>query len=118
MIRRLVVLSVGAWGLAHPAAAQSSLQVPIQFDFLNPSARSLALGSAFVGLADDATAALVNPAGLIQLTRKEISIEGRFRHLEQPFLVGGRLSGAADRTGAGHGTGPAVRDHRRFRRGA
>jgi long-chain fatty acid transport protein len=76
-----------------PVAAQSSLQVPIQFDFLNPSARSLALGSAFVGLADDATAALVNPAGLVQLTRKEISIEGRYRHLEQPFLIGGRLSG-------------------------
>ena len=65
--------------LAADASAQSSLQVPIQFDFLNPSARSLALGGAFVGLADDATAALVNPAGLIGLTRKEISIEGRFR---------------------------------------
>lgn len=33
--------------------AQSSLQVPLQFDFLNPGARSLALGSAL----DDATAA-------------------------------------------------------------
>jgi hypothetical protein len=104
MIRRLVVLSLGAWCLAHPAAAQSSLQVPIQFDFLNPSARSLALGSAFVGLADDATAALVNPAGLIQLTRKEISIEGRFRRLEQPFLAGGRLSGRP--TGQGQDTAP------------
>jgi long-chain fatty acid transport protein len=79
--------------LAAEASAQSSLQVPIQFDFLNPSARSLALGGAFVGLADDATAALVNPAGLINLTRKEISIEGRFRRMTQPFLVGGRLSG-------------------------
>ena len=57
---------------AEPAAAQSSLQVPIQFDFLNPGARSLALGSAFVGLADDATAAWVNPAGLMELTRREI----------------------------------------------
>jgi hypothetical protein len=104
MIRRLAVLCATAWALACPAAAQSSLQVPIQFDFLNPSARSLALGSAFVGLADDATAALVNPAGLIQLTRKEISIEGRFRHLEQPFLVGGRLSGRP--TGEGQDTLP------------
>jgi len=88
--------------LARSAAAQSSLQVPIQFDFLNPSARSLALGSAFVGLADDATAALVNPAGLIALTRKEVSIEGRYRGLEQPFLVGGRLSGPV--TGIGQDT--------------
>jgi long-subunit fatty acid transport protein len=106
MIRRLVVFSVAVWALAHPAAAQSSLQVPIQFDFLNPSARSLALGSAFVGLADDATAALVNPAGLIQLTRKEVSVEGRFRHLEQPFLVGGRLSGRP--TGQGQDTVPGA----------
>jgi long-subunit fatty acid transport protein len=104
MIRRLLALSVGVCCLAHPAAGQSSLQVPIQFDFLNPSARSLALGSAFVGLADDATAALVNPAGLIQLTRKELSIEGRFRHLKQPFLVGGRLSGPT--TGKGQDTIP------------
>jgi len=106
MIRRLVVAILGAWLLAHPAAAQSSLQVPIQFDFLNPSARSIALGSAFVGLADDATAALVNPAGLIQLTRKEISIEGRFRRFEQPFLAGGRLSGVATGEGQDTAAGP------------
>ena len=64
--------------LCGASAAEAQLQVPVQFDFLNPSARSLALGGAFVGLADDATAALVNPAGLIELTRKEISIEGAF----------------------------------------
>src|SRR5687768_8952389 len=106
MIRRLVLACAAAGCLADPAAAQSSLQVPIQFDFLNPSARSLALGSAFVGLADDATAALVNPAGLIQLTRKEISIEGRFRNLEQPFLVGGRLSGQPKGEGQDTVAGP------------
>jgi hypothetical protein len=88
------------------AVAQSSLQVPIQFDFLNPGARSVALGSAFVGLADDATAALVNPAGLVELTRKEISVEGRFRRFEQPFLVGGRLSGVVTGLGQDTVTGP------------
>ena len=92
MLRKLLMVAV-ALCFAADASAQSSLQVPIQFDFLNPSARSLALGGAFVGLADDATAALVNPAGLIGLTRKEVSLEGRFRHMTQPFLVGGRLSG-------------------------
>jgi hypothetical protein len=106
MISRLAIVGAGVWLFAHPAAAQSSLQVPIQFDFLNPSARSIALGSAFVGLADDATAALVNPAGLIQLTRKEISIEGRFRHFEQPFLAGGRLSGVATGQGQDTASGP------------
>jgi long-chain fatty acid transport protein len=84
--------------------AQQSLQVPVQFDFLNPSARSLALGSAFVGLADDATASLVNPAGLVALTLKEVSLEGRYRRFTQPYLVGGRLSGAL--TGKGQDTRP------------
>lgn len=90
--------------LVCPAAAlaQQSLQVPIQFDFINPSARSLALGGAFVGLADDATAALVNPAGLIALTAKEVSLEGRYRRFAQPYLTGGRLSGSV--TGFGQDT--------------
>ncbi|HEX4914632.1 MAG TPA: hypothetical protein VFV51_11765 [Vicinamibacterales bacterium] len=94
MIARAVLLLAGSLLLATPARAQSSLQVPIQFDFLNPSARSLAMGGAFVGLADDATAALVNPAGLIELTRPEVSVEGRYRSFHHPFLVSGRLSGA------------------------
>jgi hypothetical protein len=102
MIRRWVAAGLVVAGFSSPAAAQSSLQVPIQFDFLNPSARSMALGSAFVGLADDATAALVNPAGLIALTRPEVSVEARFRRFEQPFLVGGRLSGQI--TGIGQDT--------------
>ena len=89
---------LAAWFLclAAEASAQSSLQVPVQFDFLNPSARSLALGGAFVGLADDATAALVNPAGLIGLTRKEISIEGRFA--QDDSAVSGRGPSVRERS--------------------
>ena len=59
-----------------------------------------------MGLADDATAALVNPAGLIGLTRKEVSIEGRFRRMTQPFLVRGRLSGSVTGKGQDTITGP------------
>ena len=75
------------------AFAQASLQVPLQFDFLNPGARSLALGGAFTGLADDATSAFTNPAGLVILGFPEVSFEGRFRRFESSFLSGGRLSG-------------------------
>jgi long-chain fatty acid transport protein len=101
---RLAALALCALLWAAPGLAQQSLQVPVQFDFLNPSARSLALGSAFVGLADDATAALVNPAGLVALSSKEVSIEGRYRRFTQPFLVAGRLSGSP--TGIGQDTLP------------
>ena len=75
------------------SAAQTSLQIPLQFDFLNPGAKSKAMGGAFAGLADDATATVANPAGLILLARPEVSLEGRHFQLETSFLERGRLSG-------------------------
>jgi long-chain fatty acid transport protein len=48
-----------------------------QFSFVNPGARSGAMGGAFIGLADDATAAEANPAGLVILTKPEVSFEYR-----------------------------------------
>jgi long-chain fatty acid transport protein len=75
------------------ASAQTAVQIPMQFDFINPGAKSLALGGAFVGLADDATAGFANPAGLRDLFAPEISLEIRGRRLESPFLQRGRLSG-------------------------
>ena len=53
--------------------AQTTIEPPI----VNPGARSLGLGGAFVAVADDATAAWANPSGLMQLARPEISLEGR-----------------------------------------
>lgn len=99
---------------ASAASAQASLQVPMQFDFLNPGARSLAVGSAFIGLADDATSAFTNPAGLILLTAPELSFDVRASEMESLFLSGGRLSGPVsnlgiDRSlGAAYGNSPAT----------
>ena len=61
------------------AMAQTDLEVNAgtEFNFSSPGARSLGMGGAFVGLADDATAALANPAGLTTLTAPEVSLEGR-----------------------------------------
>jgi long-subunit fatty acid transport protein len=88
------------------AAAQTSLQIPLQFDFLNPGAKSKAMGGAFVGLADDATAAFVNPAGLILMTRPELSFEGRYSRIDTLFLQRGRLSGALINEGTDTISGP------------
>ena len=88
------------------ADAQTSLQVPLQFDFLNPGAKSLAMGGAFTGVADDATATLANPAGLIQLSQPEISIEGRLTANDTAFLQGGRLSGQIFNQGIDTVNGP------------
>jgi long-chain fatty acid transport protein len=48
-----------------------------RFNFINPGARSLALGGAFISLADDATSAQANPAGLSILLRPEYFFEAR-----------------------------------------
>jgi hypothetical protein len=55
------------------AEAQSILEPAV----INPGARSLGLGGAFVAVADDATAAYANPSGLVQLVRPEISVDLR-----------------------------------------
>jgi long-chain fatty acid transport protein len=78
------------------ASAQTAVQIPMQFNFINPGAKSLALGGAFVGLADDATAGFANPAGLRDLFAPEISFEIRGSRLESPFLQRGRLSGTIE----------------------
>lgn len=86
------VVSLGMLLFSVQAGAQGG-PTTIQFSFSNPGARSLGLGGAFAAIADDATAAFANPAGLTQLTRPEVSIEGRQWRYSTPFAVGGRVSG-------------------------
>ena len=61
----------------------------LQFNFGNPGARSLGMGGAFLGLADDASAAEANPAGLTILRKPEISVEGRNFEEQQLFSTSG-----------------------------
>jgi long-subunit fatty acid transport protein len=73
-------------------SAQQSI-IPLQFSFSDPGARSMGFGGAFVALADDATAAFANPAGLVQLLRPEVSIEARNWSYSTPYTEGGRADG-------------------------
>jgi long-subunit fatty acid transport protein len=74
---------------AAPLAAQNtdieSLS-GLQFNFGNPGARSLGMGGAFLGLADDASAAEANPAGLTILRKPEVSVEIR-NYVEQQIFT-------------------------------
>jgi hypothetical protein len=81
--------------LGSVALAQTNAEINagIQFNFSTPGARSLGLGGAFIGLADDATAAFTNPAGLTALSRPEVSIEGRRWKYTNIFTDGGRAYG-------------------------
>lgn len=87
----LFVLLAGV--LASYGAPAQQAVVPLQFSFSDPGARSMGFGGAFVALADDATAAFANPAGLVQLLSPEISIEGRSSRHSTPFTEGGRVEG-------------------------
>jgi long-subunit fatty acid transport protein len=53
----------------------------------------MGLGGAFVALADDATAAFANPAGLVQLLQSEVSLELRRREYSTSYTEGGRAQG-------------------------
>src|SRR5688572_21375251 len=81
MKKKLLAVLIGASlvGVAAPAFAITDEEgnASIQFAFVPPGARSLGMGGAFVGRADDATAAYTNPAGLTQLRALEIAAQGR-----------------------------------------
>lgn len=65
---------------AAPAHATTDEDIfrNFQFNFINPGGRSLGMGGAFISLADDATAAQANPAGLTTLLSSQIFFEARF----------------------------------------
>lgn len=104
-------LTLCALALAFPtlASAQSDDEVNsgVQFNFSTPGARSQGMGGAFLASVDDATAAYSNPAGLLQLSKPEVLIEGRSWHYETPFADSGRAAGTP--TGSGVDTVNGVR---------
>lgn len=74
-MRRKVLVSVACALLAVGSAfAQFTLNTHSVANITGTGARALGMGGAFVALADDATAASWNPAGLAQLTRPEVSL--------------------------------------------
>ncbi len=65
----IIFISTSAWGYDAKETG---------FNFNSPGARANAMGGAFIGLADDATAAFTNPAGLVVLTRPELALEYKY----------------------------------------
>jgi len=91
-MRRFLFAALACTLITLPLAAQNtdieSLS-GLQFNFGNPGARSLGMGGAFLGLADDASAAEANPAGLTILRKPEVTVEGRNYQEEQVFTTSG-----------------------------
>ena len=88
-----VIVSLAVLLAAGSVFAQTELPPTFEFSFSNPGARSMGFGGAFAALADDATAAFANPAGLVQLVSPEVSIEGRYWSYSTPYVSGGRIWG-------------------------
>lgn len=95
-VRGIVLLAVLTAAGAVGAQVLDEANAGVQFNFTPPGARSLAMGGAFIGLADDATAAYANPAGLTILRNPEVSLEVRYTNYTHVF------------TDAGHGDGSAT----------
>lgn len=108
-LRRLIPLAVTACALLGVAAATaqttSDINAGLQFNFTPPGAKSLAMGGAFSGVADDATAVYSNPGGLTTLSRPEASLELRGSSYTNVFPSdGGTGSTHSNATGIGFGS--------------
>ena len=104
--RILLFVLVAVFGAPAVAFSQETPST-FEFSFSNPGARSLGLGGAFAALADDATAAFANPAGLVQLASSEVSAEVRHWRYSTPYIKGGRYEG--EPTGIGLDTVDGLR---------
>ena len=86
-VRCTLWISVLCWWLPHLAMAQPlpfGISLPPALNFatspapVGSGARAQGKALAFIGVADDATAASHNPAGLVQLQQPEVSVVGSY----------------------------------------
>ena len=87
-VATLVLALAALAGGGHAQVTNMDVNSDFPYTFLPPGARAAAMGGAFTALADDATAAFSNPAGLLNLTRPEVSIEIRHQRVETPLADG------------------------------
>ncbi|MGD9246049.1 MAG: outer membrane protein transport protein, partial [Desulfobacterales bacterium] len=69
----------------HAATLFQSVGIASSPNPVGSGARAVGMGGAFIGVADDATAASWNPAGLIQLERPELSIVVDYNYRREEF---------------------------------
>jgi len=79
-VRTLLAVILLIFSLSSQVWAQlvQTVEISSSPNPVGSGARALGMGGAFIGVADDATAASWNPAGLIQLETPEVSIVGAY----------------------------------------
>jgi len=96
IIRTILLASFIAPALFGANLDLTPMHRSLQFNFSFPGARSLGMGGAFIGAADDASAAESNPGGLTALRHREVTLEIRRLdvHEDIPFgLLGTSTAG-------------------------
>jgi long-subunit fatty acid transport protein len=91
VVQMVLGLCMATAGFATTAAAQSNDEVfPFGFEwnFSTPGARANGMGRTFIGIADDGTAPISNPAGLMSLTRPQVYGEFKSTNLRVDRLSG------------------------------
>jgi len=116
MNRRVTIplLLTLAWALPLRAQSSAEINAGLEFNFASPGARSLGVGGAFVGIADDAMASYTNPAGLLNISRPQLALELRGWSFTNTFTDSGRASGKL--TNLGTDTFAGLRDGQLTRR--
>jgi hypothetical protein len=112
MSRRLLSTVLLVFLVTLPAFSANLDLTPLhrglQFNFGNPGSRSLGMGGAFIGRADDASAAEANPAGLIPaISKPEFTIEVRQLDYSQSVPFGVQGSSLGSQTVQHRGTTPS-----------
>lgn len=77
-------LAIAVSFLAAPANSQM-VEMSSSLNPVGSGARALGMGGAFISVADDATAASWNPAGLVQLEKPEVSAVYQYFHRSQSY---------------------------------
>ena len=72
------------------AISAQELEIAISPSPVGSGARAAGMADAFVAIADDATAASWNPAGLVQLERPEVSVVGSYNAIREEFFAADR----------------------------
>jgi len=83
LVAILAMLTLCGWPTFAIGQTNERAYESLEIRVVTPGARAVGMGKTFVGIADDATAAASNPAGLSNLLDPEFSIElsgTRFRH--------------------------------------
>lgn len=101
----LLVVMILSWKVdTYADAIFQSAGIASSPNPVGAGARAQGMGGAFIAVADDATAASWNPAGLVQLERPEFSFVGDYSHRKEEYSS--RINPEIETTGTTNKTRP------------